>query len=249
MPSTSLSSRDQVTSISAAEPDIVATACRVLAVAGHGDMVWGHVAVRDSAGRGVWMKSAGWGLEEIVPERVVLVSWDGERLAGDGAVHLEYPIHTEVMRARPDVQASVHTHSGTVNAFSALDRPLRPLSHDGVAFVEHGLPRYQTTANLVRNRELGQALAADLGAARACLMPQHGLLAVGVEVAHAVMYAVLLERACALQLSALAAGELRSWTSHEDSLEKDALVWSDRQLRAGWQYWVRKAEQAPAPSR
>ncbi|MET9181066.1 class II aldolase/adducin family protein [Kitasatospora aureofaciens] len=222
--------------------ELTALGSRVLAEAGHGDMIWGHLAVRDPGGRGVWMKAAGWGLEEIEPERVVLVSWDGERLSGDGPLHLEFHIHTEVMRARPDVQVSVHTHSGTVNAFASLGEPLRPLSHDAVAFAEHGLPNFGATANLIRTQELGRALAADLGPARACLMPQHGLLTVGPDIAHAVMYAVLLERACGLQLAARAAGGPRHWTGHQESLEKDALVWASGQIVAGWRYWVRRTE-------
>ena len=200
-------------------------------------MVWGHLAVRDPDGRGVWMKASGWGMEEVTRDRVMLVSWDGEVLAGEGKRHIEYPIHTEIMRARPEVNATLHTHANDVNAFSALDIPLRPISHDATAFAEHGLPRYQATANLVRTAELGRALADDLGQANACLMPQHGLAAVGVDVGHAVMYAVLLQRACA---TALTAGDVRVWTSDEESLAKAALVWSDSQIEAGWQYWVRR---------
>jgi ribulose-5-phosphate 4-epimerase/fuculose-1-phosphate aldolase len=218
---------------------------RALAAAGQADMVWGHLAARDPQGRGVWMKASDWGFEEITRERVVLVSWDGEVLAGEGRRHLEYPIHTEVMRARPDVTVSVHTHAPSVNAFSALDVPLRPISHDATAFAEHGVPRYTATANLVRTAELGRALAADLGPANACLMPQHGMLTAGPDIAHAVMYAVLLQRACATQLTAQAAGELRSWTSDAQSLEKAALVWSASQIDAGWRYLSRTSATPP----
>jgi L-fuculose-phosphate aldolase len=223
---------------------LAALGSRVLAEAGQGDMVWGHLAVRDPEGRGVWMKASGWGLEEVGPDRVLLVSWDGEALAGSGRVHLEYHIHTELMRARPDVGVSLHTHSATANAFSALGVPLRALSHDAVVFAEHGLPSFRATAGLVRTGELGRALAADLGGARACLMPQHGLLAAGRDIAHAVMYAVLLERACGLQLSAQAAGGIRHWTGHRESLEKDATVWPPSQIEAGWRYWVRRTERS-----
>ncbi|HEX4705183.1 MAG TPA: class II aldolase/adducin family protein [Pseudonocardiaceae bacterium] len=223
--------------------DLVVLGSRALAVAGHGDMVWGHLAVRDPGGRGVWMKASGWGLDEVTPARVMLVSWDGEVLVGNGNRHIEYPIHTEIMRARPDVMVSLHTHADTVNAFSALDVPLRPISHDATAFAEHGLPRFTVTANLVRTAGLGAALAADLGAAHACLIPQHGLVAVGTDVAHAVMYAVLLQRACATQL---AAGDVRVWTGEAESLEKAALVWADSQIQAGWRYWVRRVERLPA---
>lgn len=224
---------------------MVALGSRALAAAGHGDMVWGHLAVRDPQGRGIWMKAPGWGLEEIRPDRVVLVSWAGEVLAGPPRCHLEYPIHTEIMRARPDVRVSIHTHADAANAFSALGVPLLPLSHDAVIFAEHGLPRYTTTANLVRTPELGRALAEQLGPARACLMPQHGLAAVGRDLGEAVMTAVLLARACATQLTAQAAGELRHWTDRAGSLEKAEVAWPDSQLQAGWQYWARRAQSLP----
>jgi L-fuculose-phosphate aldolase len=45
----------------------VTEASLALAAAGLTDMVWGHAAVRDPAGRGVWMKASGWGFEEITP--------------------------------------------------------------------------------------------------------------------------------------------------------------------------------------
>ena len=78
-------------------------ASRALAAAGQGDMVWGHASIRDPDGRGVWMKSAGWGLEEIDASRIALVSPDGSVLDGAEPRHIEYPIHTEIMAARPDV--------------------------------------------------------------------------------------------------------------------------------------------------
>ncbi|MGQ0571296.1 MAG: class II aldolase/adducin family protein, partial [Armatimonadota bacterium] len=50
---------------------LVAIASQVLALEDHGDLVWGHVSVRDPEGRGVWMKASTWGFEEITPERVL----------------------------------------------------------------------------------------------------------------------------------------------------------------------------------
>ncbi|MGH7733945.1 MAG: class II aldolase/adducin family protein, partial [Gemmatimonadales bacterium] len=70
-------------------------ASRALAAAGQADMVWGHASVRDPDGRGAWMKSAGWGLEEIDASRIALVSPDGEvagGVHGSGPRHIEYPI-------------------------------------------------------------------------------------------------------------------------------------------------------------
>jgi L-fuculose-phosphate aldolase len=64
--------------------ELVATASRILAAAGHGDLIWGHASVRDPDNRGAWLKAASWGLDEVTADRVHLVSPDGEVVAGDG---------------------------------------------------------------------------------------------------------------------------------------------------------------------
>ena len=217
--------------------------CRALSAAGQADMVWGHPGVRDPGGRGVWMKCSGWGFEEVDAGRIVLVNPDGDVLAGDGPRHIEYPIHTEIMAARRDVGSVVHTHSSAANGFAALDVPLRPLDHAGSLFCYPDIPRFTLTGGLIKTRELGAALAGALGGAPACLMPQHGIVAVGPDAPAAVMTAVLLDRACRTQLTAMAAGPLRRWGDEEDTVAKRADVWSSRQLRAGWDYLLRRAAQ------
>lgn len=219
---------------------LVAGGCRALAAGGQSDMVWGHPSVRDPEGRGVWMKASGWGLEEVDESRVVLVSPSGSVLAGDGPRHIEYPIHAEIMAARPDVGAVVHTHSASANAFAALGVPLRPLDHAGSLFCYPDIPRFTLTGGLIKTRALGQALAAALGPAVACLMPQHGIVAAGPDLPAAVMTAVLLDRACRTQLTAMAAGPLTDWGSEQDTVAKRADVWSDKQLAAGWDYLLRR---------
>src|ERR1700742_2384852 len=215
--------------------------CRALAAAGQADMVWGHPSVRDPEGRGVWMKASGWGFEEVDASRIVLVSPGGEVLAGGGPGLIEYPIHTEIMAARPDVGAVVHTHSAAACQFAALDVPLRPLDHAGSLFCYPDIPRFTLTGGLIKNKSLGQALAAALGDAVAILLPQHGIVTVGPDLPAAIMAAVLLDRACRAQLTAMAAGPLRVWGSEEDTVAKRADVWSPKQLRAGYEYLLRQA--------
>jgi ribulose-5-phosphate 4-epimerase/fuculose-1-phosphate aldolase len=240
---TYLGSRSMVTTpTNAAEAITLAAAGnRALAAAGQSDMVWGHASVRDPGGQGVWMKCSGWGFEEVHEEKIVLVTPEGQVLHGSGRRHIEYPIHTEVMARRGDVGAVVHSHSDAANAFSALDVPVRPLNHAGSLFSYPDVPRFTLTGGLISSRELGQALADALGAAPACLMPQHGIVAVGEDLPTAVMTAVLLDKACRTQLTAMAAGTLRRWGSEEDTVAKRAEVWSDSQMLAGWDYLVRAA--------
>lgn len=221
--------------------DLAVLACRALSAAGQGDMIWGHASVRDPRARGVWMKSAGWGLEEIDASKIVLVSPDGEVLDGTGPRHIEYHIHTEIMALRPDVGSVVHTHSPAANQFSALDVPLRPLDHAGSLFCYPDIPRFTVTGGLIKTHSLGAELAETLSDARACLMPQHGIVAVGPDTPTAIMTAVLLDRACRTQLAAMSAGPLLRWGGEADTIAKRADVWSDRQIWAGWEYLLRRA--------
>jgi L-fuculose-phosphate aldolase len=219
--------------------DEVVRAGHALAYAGLSDMVWGHASIRDPDGRGVWMKASGWGFEEVDAERVLLVAPSGKVLDGTGKRHIEYPIHTEIMDRRPDVASVVHTHAPALAAFASLQEPLRPISHDGVAFAR--LPRFTRTGALIATAELGRALAETLGDAHAVLMPHHGAVTAGPDAATAVMYAVLLERACRTQLMAMAAGGPRTWSDEQETAFKKDQIWNPAQLAAGYHYLARRS--------
>ena len=218
-----------------------AQANRALGASGQSDMVWGHASVRDPEGRGVWMKASGWSFEELTPDRVVLVTPEGEVLAGSGPRHIEYPIHTEVMNARPDVNSVVHTHAPAAIAFAALDQPLLAISHDGVEFAEPQIARFTRTGSLINSAELGQALARTIGDGVGCLVPRHGLVTVGPDAATAVMRAILLARACQVQLQAMAAGQIRLWSDSAEIALKKAEVWPESQVNAGYAYLCRQS--------
>jgi L-fuculose-phosphate aldolase len=220
----------------------VALGCRVLALEDQGDFVWGHVSARDPDGRGVWMKASTLGFEEIGPEQVILVSWDGDVLEGDGRRHAEYPIHTEVMGARPDVQSVVHTHAPWAVAFASTGKPLRPLSHEATLFVPPDVARFTQTGDLIMTRELGESLAASVADRNAALMVHHGIVTCGIDVVSAVMAAVLLERACRANIRALAAGGPATWSSDEEALAKREHCYSPALLRQAWDYLVRRLD-------
>lgn len=190
-----------------------------LAAAELSDLIWGHASLRSPDGHGIYIKSSGWAFEEIDEDKIVQVGWAGNRLAGTGNVHIEVPIHTQVMLARPDVRCVVHCHAPAITAFASLRQPLRAISHEGVFFAGC-LPRFELTGDLISTKQLGDALAEVLGGAPALIIPQHGLVAAGPDIPSAVMYAVLLERACRIQLMAAAAGGPRVWSNEQEVTDK-----------------------------
>lgn len=224
---------------------LVSLGCRVLGAAEQGDLIWGHVSARDPDGRGVWMKAAGLGFEEVEPDDVVLVGWDGEVLSGNGRRHAEYPIHTEVMRARPEVGSVVHTHSPSAVALGALGVPLRALSHEANLFVPPDVPRFTRTGDLVLTAELGQAVAAVLGDRNACLLVNHGVVVAAADVQTATVTAYLLDRACRMQLTVMSAGGTATWSSAEESLAKREHCYPAPLLQGAWDYLVRSLPVLP----
>ena len=220
----------------------VALGCQVLGAADQGDLIWGHVSARDPDGRGAWMKAAGLGFEEVGPDDVVLVSWDGEVLEGSGRRHAEYPIHTQVLRNRPDVGSVIHTHSPAAVALGALGVPLRALSHEANLFVPPDLARFTLTGDLILTQELGDQVAATLGDRNACLLVNHGVVVAAADVQTATVTAYLLDRACRMQLTVMAAGGLATWSSAEESLAKREHCYPDPLLEGAWDYLVRRLD-------
>lgn len=220
----------------------VALGCRILATTGHDDFVWGHVSARDPAGRGMWMKASTFAFEEITAEHVILVGFDGEVLAGEHPRHVEWPIHTGVLRARPDIGGVVHSHPPHSIAIGASGQPLLPVSHAGTMFVPPDVPRFTRTAELIVTPELGTEVASALGPRHALFLVNHGIVTAGSDVRDAVIRAVLLEKAAHQQLLVHGFGGAQRWSSEGEALRKRATVWSEGQLAALWDYLVRRVE-------
>ncbi len=218
----------------------LAVACRTLALCGHEDKTLGHLSWRDPQGRGLWLKRALRGLAEIDgPDDFVLIDFDGRRLAGSAPMHSEWPIHTEIMRARPDVAIVGHTHPFYACLFAATEEPLRAIAHEGCYF-NADVPRYRGTSYLIDTPALGRDIAAALGTHRAVLMNNHGLTFCGANLAEAGVLGITLEKACRQQLT-LAASSYRMIEPDRDEIALKA-----RGLTAGpvldkfWDYYKRQ---------
>ena len=185
----------------------LAYSCNILANEGHWDNILGHVSVRIPNQNKILMKPHSFGFEEIRPQHIIVVDIEsGKKVEGKYERHSEVFIHTEIMKARPDVNCVVHTHPPYAIAFGSLRQPLRPISHEGSIF-HTGLPLFDHTTALIRTPELGVEVAKSLGKARGVLMKNHGSTVVGESIEVATLYAVFLEKACRIQLMATASGE------------------------------------------
>jgi L-ribulose-5-phosphate 4-epimerase len=177
----------------------LALACRIVALQGHGDLIFGHLSARLPDGN-MLMKPNGLGLDEIQPEDILVLDLAGNLLGGPHGVHLEHPIHGEILRARPDVQAVVHTHPHYSVALGASQFDLQPLTAHGCYFVPPAVPKFSETTDLIVTKADGEAVARTLGDHRAVLLVNHGVAVTGPNVEEAAIAAILLEEACQIQL-------------------------------------------------
>lgn len=217
------------------------TAGLVLDHIGHGDMTRGHVSIRIPGELGCFiMKPHSVGFDEITPENILTFDLDGTLVAGTARPHSERFIHSEVYRARPDVNVVIHTHPTHCVALSATGQAIRPLSQGGAVFAG-ALPMYAGTMDLIRSPAMGRAVADALGPHSAVLLRSHGLVMTGTTVAQAVVLCVMLEEAARIQLLAAAAGEDGWEYPAEDVAKLRAKVTDPEQFTINYEYLARRA--------
>ena len=217
----------------------VARACRILEMEGHGDMTLGHLSLRDPSGRGFWLKRNRIGLGEVLgPADFVLVDWDGQQIEGTGGRHSEWPIHSEILRVRPDLQVVAHTHPFHACVFSASLDPLQPFTVDADYFVD--VPRHEEDVALITTKDEGAALANALDQGFVVLMANHGVTFCGTSVAHAACVGIFLEKACKAQLAGLSAGFRTGMPSPATRLKRHRQVMTPIHWEHSWNYFCRK---------
>ncbi len=207
---------------------------------------YGHVSVRSDRDPSRYYLSRSLAPDLVEPRDILEFDLDSRPVdAGGRTSYIEAFIHGEIYRARPDVQAVIHTHSPALIPFGVSSVPLRPVYHMG-AFIGEGVPIFdiraatgQATDMLIRNAALGRALAQSLGSHGAALMRGHGAVVVGPSLQDAVGRSVYLQINATLQLQAITLGGTVQYLDQEEARKVDQLP--DRYLRA-WEVWKRKAQ-------
>ena len=162
----------------------------------------GNLSLR--SGAGMWITPTGMGADELRPQDLVWLGWDGT-LRGDWQPSSEWHFHQAIYAARPDLQAIVHAHSVHATALACLRRPL-PAFHYMVA-VAGGDSVPCVPYHLFGTEALSLAVAQAMLDRDACLLANHGLVAAGTTLQRAMKVAQEIESLCETYLRALAVGE------------------------------------------
>lgn len=170
----------------------IALACRGLATYRLGSEIGGHVSVRDPASDTFWMNVLDKTFEEMTPDDVVQIDFDGKQVDGDRVVSLGADFHQGIYANRDDVSAIVHTHGPWITALCAMARPPR---------VYHNLASFFAGQTAMAPDDdfdhIGPALGPDT---HTILVPYHGAITVSNDLGHAVALMVTLEYAAELDV-------------------------------------------------
>lgn len=217
----------------------LAWACRIMYMLDLDDITLGHITARLPGSDQVLMKPRGLGFEEVCPEDIVTIDLEGRQIAGHRGVHSETPIHTEILKARPDVNSVIHSHSIYATAFSSVGLEVQVNTHDGILFAE-GVSFFDDDPELIWDNSQGAAIAKSLGSRRAVLLRNHGVVTVGKDIPWAILTSILLEKTIKVQAIANSFGSPRPIDA-ATAQKMFPTKYNDKLVANYWAYYKRRA--------
>ena len=220
----------------------VAAATRLLVMEGILDYS-GHISARVPGRDAFLIQPRDHSRAEVTPDCMLLVDHEGKVLAGHERPPSETPIHIEILKARPDVQAVLHCHMELAIAFTMMEGvELKPMRARAVRWGS-GIPTHPDPSH-IKLTEQGRALAATLGPHQAALMRAHGLVLVAESVPALLVDAVHFKENAAAQMLALQSGArpLPLTRAEMDQINRHEM--REAHIPKLWNYYVRKGMSA-----
>ena len=208
---------------------------------------FGHVSARHDKRADRFLLARSMAPALVTTADILEFDLDGNALDAAGRpVYLERFIHGEIYRARPDVVSIVHSHSHAVIPFGVVrSHKLRAIFHMS-GFVGAETPIFEIrecvgdgSDLLIRNRELGAALAKSLGPKAVVLMRGHGVTVTAPTLQEAVYRGVYVDVNARLQLEAIGLGAVNYLTESEG---RATAAVQATQIGRAWDMWKMKVE-------
>ena len=208
---------------------------------------FGHVSARHRGDPSRFLLARSMAPGLVTADDIMEFDLDGHALDPRGrTLYVERFIHSEIYKAHPEVKAIVHSHSPSIIPFGATAVPLRPIYHMS-SFLGAGVPVFEireaggpATDMLIRNSELGAALARTLGKSAVALMRGHGDVVVGDSLQQVVFRAIYTEVNAKLQAEALRLGDGEVNFLNADEAA-NATETNNKVLGRPWELWKRQA--------
>lgn len=199
----------KISSISESEWQVrqdLAACYRLFVRYGWTDLIFTHLSARVPGHADQYLINP-YGLlfHEVTASSLIKVDFDGNVIAGDYPYNdAGHAIHSAVLKARPDINAALHSHTRAGMAVSCMQCGLLPITQQ--ANESRGLVCYHDYDVATENEDECYRLGQDMGDKWLMIMRNHGLLSAGRTVAEAFYYLYTLENACKVQVDVMASG-------------------------------------------
>lgn len=149
----------------------------------------GNIALRDEKEDVVAITPSGVPYKGMTYDQITIVDLQGKWLEGPFKPSSETPMHTAVLRARKDVQATIHTH-GMFATIAAMGEELRPITPPQCEFTPVGIVPFTMPGSDDVARKVVETLGKEL---LACVIKNHGMFCCGPDMKAAMAATVYTE--------------------------------------------------------
>jgi len=199
----------------------------------------GHVSARIPGRDAFIIQIGSTSRAEISPDSMLVVDYDRKVIGDDGQPPSELPIHLEILKARPDVQAVLHSHMELAIAFTMMEgMKLLPMRARATRW-KSGIPTDPDPSH-IKLPEQGRALAKTLGPHHAVLMRAHGLTLVAESAQALFVDAVHFKENAMAQMQALQAGAKPLPLTEAEIEQIKKMEMRDWHIKKLWNYYIRK---------
>lgn len=180
---------------------------------------WGNISVRDPETGYVYLTPSGMPYDTIVEDDIVVMDVDGNRIEGERKPTIEHAMHLGIMKNRPDVNAIVHTHPVYSQVFALLHENIPPVIDEAAQIL--GGEVKVTEYALPGSPEMAANAIAAIGNGAACLLANHGAVAVGKDMDAAFKVCTILEMTSQIYYMARCIGEPKPIDDDKVAFMKD----------------------------
>ena len=159
---------------------------------------------RDAAFDGFLITPTGVPYAQTTPEQIVAMTLAGE-IHGALLPSSEWRFHRDIYAERADAQAIVHTHAPFATTLACMHRGIPPFHY--MVAVAGGRDIRCAEYATFGTQELSDVAVAALDQRRACLLANHGMIALGASLEQALALAVEVETLARMYLQALQVAE------------------------------------------
>lgn len=192
----------------------------------------GHISARASGTNHIMINSAKSIRSALTAQDIVTIDLDGQLVEGVDPPPMEFHVHTEIYRRRPEVNAIAHVHTLWSTFFSMTGVPLKSVTPQSSMLGEMLVFPKPVSIN---NKPIAEEVAQALGTRRVILLKSHGAVIAAEGIVEVFALAVYLEENAYRQYMARQLGEPYVLSDAEVQLMAKNL-WKPNLLKKTWDY-------------